>query len=237
MPNFAAIILFCTYILQLMGSGPQWNLVVKHYSSLCKENMWKNFLYIHNYFGFENMVNNFCFMWYLYFYICKFCIQQCLTHTHQLGIDMQLFIISPIMVYLVWKWPRFGSSVLVALAAASTWLRYTVTYKNELSSIVYFGNPCVYIYLMSQFFISYANNLKYNYRVRKMFDTCNMSYILPTHRLTVYIMGILTGVYLRKNPNGINFNWVKKYREKLTRYANNFSDIMHTVDNSAGMDI
>ncbi|XP_065345573.1 nose resistant to fluoxetine protein 6-like isoform X1 [Cloeon dipterum] len=163
-PNFVAIILFCTYILQLMGSGPQWNLVVKHYSDICKTHMWKNFLFIHNYFGFENM---------------------CLTHTHQLGIDMQLFIISPALVYLLWKRPRTGSLILIFIAAFSTWLRFSVTFNYELSSIIYFGNT-----------------------VKKMFDTCNKSYILPSHRLTVYIMGILTGFYLRRNPNGIQFNTV-----------------------------
>lgn len=135
----------------------------------------------------------------------KFTIQQCLTHTHQLGIDMQLFIVSPLLVYLVWKWPKCGSSLLVALAAASTWLRYSVTYNNQLSSIIYFGNPWenqVWI------FTPPTNSANFS-RVQKMFETCNKSYILPTHRLTVYIMGILTGVYLRKNPNGINFNLVK----------------------------
>ncbi|XP_059483619.1 nose resistant to fluoxetine protein 6 isoform X2 [Neocloeon triangulifer] len=160
-PNFVAIILFCTYILQLMGSGPQWNLVVKHYSDICKSHMWKNFLFIHNYFGFENM---------------------CLTHTHQLGIDMQLFAVSPVLIYLLWKWPRGGSTVLILIASFSTWLRFSVTLNNELSSIIYFGNT-----------------------VKKMFDTCNKSYILPSHRLTVYIMGILTGFYLRRNPKGIKF--------------------------------
>jgi hypothetical protein len=56
-PNMLAIILFCTYIMVHLGSGPQWNLVVKHHSDMCQENMWKNFLYIHNYFGFQKMVS------------------------------------------------------------------------------------------------------------------------------------------------------------------------------------
>jgi hypothetical protein len=48
-------------------------------------------------------------------------------------------------------------------------------------------------------------------------------------------MGILTGVYLRKNPNGINFNWVKKI---LARNLSNAQIIFLTaVDNSARMDI
>ncbi|KAG8222358.1 hypothetical protein J437_LFUL015954 [Ladona fulva] len=91
-PNFIAVILLCTYILVPLGSGPQWNLVVKHHSDLCKSYMWRNFLYIHNYFGFKDM---------------------CLTHTHQLGMEMQLFLFSPLIVYLLWRWSDVGLSCII----------------------------------------------------------------------------------------------------------------------------
>lgn len=39
-----------------LGSGPQWNLVVTQHANICKQTWWRNFLFIHNYFGFENMV-------------------------------------------------------------------------------------------------------------------------------------------------------------------------------------
>ncbi|KAF4517143.1 hypothetical protein B566_EDAN006442 [Ephemera danica] len=158
-PNLVAIILFCTYVMQLMGSGPLWSTVVQHYSDMCKQHMWRNFLYIHNYFGFEEM---------------------CLTHTHQLGIDMQLYLVSPFLVYLLWRWPRAGFMTLVTIAGFSTWLRYVVTYAQQLSSVVYFGIT-----------------------IRRMFDTANYSYILPTHRITAYIIGIFLGYYLKRNPDGL----------------------------------
>lgn len=34
------------------------------------------------------------------------------------------------------------------------------------------------------------------FRVSQLFNTATLSYILPTHRATVYIMGILLGYYL-----------------------------------------
>lgn len=58
-PNLLIIILACTYLTDFLGPGPQWGLVVSKYSNLCKHNMWRNFLYIHNYFGFEEMVSDF----------------------------------------------------------------------------------------------------------------------------------------------------------------------------------
>lgn len=55
-PPLGALIAFCTFILPLMGSGPQWNLVISHHSDICKIYWWRNLMFIHNYFGFENMV-------------------------------------------------------------------------------------------------------------------------------------------------------------------------------------
>lgn len=55
-PTLGALILFCTYILPHVDSGPQWNLVVTRHAGICKQHWWRNLLFIHNYFGFENMV-------------------------------------------------------------------------------------------------------------------------------------------------------------------------------------
>lgn len=55
-PSLATLILLCTYVLPYFGSGPQWNLVVTEHANICKKTWWRNFLFIHNYFGFESMV-------------------------------------------------------------------------------------------------------------------------------------------------------------------------------------
>lgn len=102
----------------MMGSGPQWNLVVGHHADICKKNWWRNLLFIHNYFGFSNM---------------------CLTHTHHLGIDTQLFAVAPLLIFTMWKWPRKGAMALVALALIATLGRYYVTELYELSNYIYFG--------------------------------------------------------------------------------------------------
>jgi len=52
---------------------------------------------------------------------------------------MQLFALSPLFVYTVWKWPRTGMSVLTGLAAISTALRYNVVVSRRLSYYVLFG--------------------------------------------------------------------------------------------------
>lgn len=57
-PTFGALILFCTYILPIIGSGPQWNLVVNQHAENCKQYWWRNLLFIHNYYGFDKMVRH-----------------------------------------------------------------------------------------------------------------------------------------------------------------------------------
>ncbi|KAL1492211.1 hypothetical protein ABEB36_012693 [Hypothenemus hampei] len=158
-PGLLTVILFCTYILPHMGAGPLWPIVIESHAELCKKNMWRNFLFIHNYFGFDQM---------------------CLTHTHQIGIDMQLFIITPLIVYLLRKNSTLGLRVLFGICAISTMLRfYNVLYYN-LSYVVHFGIP-----------------------ISRMFDTADYSYILPSHRATIYFIGVVLAWYLqihKKSP-------------------------------------
>ncbi|GLH00858.1 uncharacterized protein GBIM_07125 [Gryllus bimaculatus] len=55
LPSLAALIMWCTLVLPWLGSGPHWNLVVRKHAELCKTTWWRNMLFIHNYYGFENM--------------------------------------------------------------------------------------------------------------------------------------------------------------------------------------
>lgn len=121
-PPLAALILFCTYVLPLWGSGPQWNLVVGHHADICKQHWWRNLLFIHNYFGFSEM---------------------CLTHTHHLGIDTELFAVAPIFILALWRWPRRGLFALLLLCTVGTAARYYTTIVNQLSNYIYFGTKCV----------------------------------------------------------------------------------------------
>ncbi|KAH8420160.1 hypothetical protein KR009_006411, partial [Drosophila setifemur] len=156
-PPLAALILFCTFVLPLWGSGPQWNLVVGHHADICKKNWWRNLLFIHNYFGFSEM---------------------CLTHTHHLGIDTELFAVAPILILGLWKWPRRGLTVLLLLCGVGTAARYYTTIVNQLSNYIYFGT-----------------------NIQRLFRTADYMYSFPPHRSTVYIMGILLGYVLRKYQN------------------------------------
>ena len=83
-------------------------------------------------------------------------------------------MVSPIFVWLLWSRPKQGLAILGAIAAISTALRFYTTYFYQLSFFVYFGSS-----------------------ISQMFKTADLSYIMPTHRLTVYLMGVVLGYILR----------------------------------------
>lgn len=114
-PPLAGLILFITYILPSLGSGPQWSNLIVREAEKCDKISWLNLLFIQNWFG----VNQ----------ICQF-------HTYHIAIDFQLFLIAPFMVLLLWKYPKRGVFVIVLLALISTVARYHVTYFNNLSIYV-----------------------------------------------------------------------------------------------------
>lgn len=118
MPPIAALIIFATFILPLLGSGPQYPMIVGHQAELCKMNWWRNFLMIHNFFGFENI---------------------CMAHTHHVGTDFHLFIVSIFLVAYIHRQPRKGFTLIAALILVSTAAKFYVVYQQELVIYITYG--------------------------------------------------------------------------------------------------
>lgn len=117
-PPMAALILFGTFILPLLGNGPLWPMMINDQSEICKRTWWRSFLMIHNWFGFENI---------------------CMTHTHHVGTDFELFLTAPLFIYYLYKFPRKTSIFIMALAMLSTVSRFYVAYAREITVYVLFG--------------------------------------------------------------------------------------------------
>lgn len=155
MPNIIATILITTYVIPLFAEqSPQRAIVIEKPAELCKVFGWRNLLMIHNWFNFEEMCN---------------------LHTHHVGSDFELFLLAPFLLTVLWKWPRRGLCLVLALASASTAARFYVTYTKELMYFVPVGA-----------------------KLSKLLATANHLYTLPTHRFTVYGVGLLLGFVLRK---------------------------------------
>lgn len=52
----AFVLLFYAYVWEHLGTGPQWSAVVDKNAELCKHNMWRNLLFIQNFYPVEDMV-------------------------------------------------------------------------------------------------------------------------------------------------------------------------------------
>lgn len=128
LPPVLAIAVFNTYILPLMGDGPQWNSLIGYQVDLCKNNWWQNLFFIQNYFGFENI---------------------CVTHSHYVCVDTQLFILAPLLIYTIWKWPRNGTLFVAGIAAVSTLARYYIAYANSMTDYFYYGISAEKLYSIS----------------------------------------------------------------------------------------
>lgn len=111
MPAIAALIIFATFILPLLGSGPQWSMMITIQSELCKRTWWRNFLMIQNWFGFENI---------------------CMANTHHATTDFELFVLSIFLIVLIHEQPEKGILTVVILAVVSSVAKFYVVCKNDL---------------------------------------------------------------------------------------------------------
>jgi hypothetical protein len=101
--------------------------------------------------------------------------EMCNLHTHHVGSDFELFLVAPILVTILWKSPKRGTFVVLFLGVLSTIARFYVTYTKHLMYFVPFGAD-----------------------LKNLVATANFLYTLPTHRFTVYGIGLLLGLVLRK---------------------------------------
>jgi peptidoglycan/LPS O-acetylase OafA/YrhL len=118
LPPLMTIAIFNTYVLPLLGNGPQWNSLIGYQVDLCKNNWWRNLFFIQNFYGFENI---------------------CVTHSHYVCVDSQLFIVAPLLIYTIYKWPKNGSLFVAAIAVLSTLARFYVSYSNVFTDYFYYG--------------------------------------------------------------------------------------------------
>ncbi|XP_014212588.1 uncharacterized protein LOC106642345 [Copidosoma floridanum] len=124
-PSLLAVVFWYAFVMEHTGSGPQWNAAVKANADICKRNSWINFLYVQNFFPFEDM---------------------CATHTHQLALDMQLSLLAPALVFFLQIKPIIGIIIVFFLLQVSATLRYFATYNNNLSLVIFHGMTIQHLY-------------------------------------------------------------------------------------------
>ncbi|KAL3204215.1 hypothetical protein MRX96_041308 [Rhipicephalus microplus] len=125
------------------------------YQNACRDNWWTNLINLQNFIHTDNM---------------------CLPHTWYSAVDLQLFLISPFFIYLLYRWPRVGVALCGGLIVTSTTASIMYTALHRMSSV-----PGVYDYVQDV-------------------------YIKPQFRISTYLAGILLGHYMVLNKDNITKN-------------------------------
>ncbi|GBN53727.1 Nose resistant to fluoxetine protein 6, partial [Araneus ventricosus] len=114
-PVYMIVLAFYATISPFLGSGPLW----PDYDviSTCKDNWWWNMLYI----------NNFQALFY----------DQCMEWSWYLANDMQFYVISPLFLITLWRWPKVGYSLLGLFFCITFAWSFALTYGNYIHGLGY----------------------------------------------------------------------------------------------------
>lgn len=109
-PPLAVLILLCHSLLKHLGSGPLYNKVAETVTGPCQRNWWAALLFIQNYYNPEDI---------------------CLGHTWYLSVDMQLFILAPLIIYPLYRYHKQVIPILMVLVMFSMGFAFYTSYINE----------------------------------------------------------------------------------------------------------
>lgn len=114
-PALAVILLAHITILRHFGSGPLWPEISQFLSKNCIKYWWSTLLYVQNYVNPNEL---------------------CLGQTWYLSVDMQLFIVSPLILYPLAKWPRPTIGILFGILGLGVISPTVIAYYYELSPTI-----------------------------------------------------------------------------------------------------
>ncbi|XP_058117415.1 O-acyltransferase like protein-like [Anopheles ziemanni] len=109
-PAYAALILFGIAFVEWVGEGVLAKLVSEELIAACNKSWWSALLYVQNYAHHSSM---------------------CFPHTWYLSVDMQLYIIAPLLIYPLWRFGRRFVPVIVLLALLSISCVFATFMVNE----------------------------------------------------------------------------------------------------------
>lgn len=98
-PVYGIILGFIATLMIYLGTGPRW-YTVEIVAEGCRKKAWTHLLYINNIVDTDPTY-------------------ACVSEGWYLAVDMQLFLISPLIIYPLWRWNRAGLTWLLLLTVGS----------------------------------------------------------------------------------------------------------------------
>ncbi|XP_071445546.1 nose resistant to fluoxetine protein 6-like [Hetaerina americana] len=114
-PVYMIIVAFYATLFYRVNRGPLWEARIGMETERCETNWWTNLLYVNNY------VNT---------------MQLCMFQSWYVTCDMHFFLMAPLLVYPLWRWPRYGRIVLFLVTLVSIAIPFAVTYIGQLDAVL-----------------------------------------------------------------------------------------------------
>ncbi|XP_045478918.1 nose resistant to fluoxetine protein 6-like isoform X2 [Harmonia axyridis] len=113
-PALAALVLVVATVYPYLGNGPHWS-DVRANQKMCQDVWWATIFYFQNYLG-QNEI--------------------CAGHSWYLAVDMQLYLLSPIILYLLRKFPKQAISGLIAVIIGICGMNFGLAWSNHYHAIL-----------------------------------------------------------------------------------------------------
>jgi len=151
---YALIIGVTATLVKYFAYGP-YSILVNYEINNCKKDWWTNILYINNLKWVSDTQ------------------PMCMPVSWYLANDMQFFLISPLIIYPIWRYPAFGLGAGILWLIAGTIIPIMIVYFNDF--------PLSVSFMTGETFSYYSN-----------------FYVVPWCRFQPYVTGILFGWLLHK---------------------------------------
>lgn len=129
---------------------------------------------------------------------------QCLGHFWFLAVDMQLFIVAPLIVYLIYRFNVIAIIFLVLTILGSTaWTVIELTNKGLKGLYVAYDMPLAHFLQFNQFIfiIFFFRNIRFLGLYSLLGDKLGDVYKCTHLRCSSYLIGMITGYILLKYQN------------------------------------
>ncbi|KAG8198744.1 hypothetical protein JTE90_023509 [Oedothorax gibbosus] len=167
-PLYMVILGFYTSLFpKIIGSGPLWSPYPGERT--CRKHWWRNMLYISNIWPVTEM----CMVWSWF-----------------LSTDMQFYIISPVFLITMKRWPTIRNAVLLLLICGTILANFIITCNLKLPNFLF------------HMYLNLEQKTAYSLYIEKLLKYYDHVYVMPYMRMAPYIIGMGTAYYV--------YRWQKK---------------------------
>ncbi|XP_046432343.1 nose resistant to fluoxetine protein 6-like [Neodiprion fabricii] len=146
-PALLVVIGLYVSVMYRISNGPLWNRHVGENKVACEWNWWKTVFYVNNYIYNEREGYHLCLLqsWYT-------------------SVDMQLYLLAPLLIVPLWRNPKLGMTLLITVAGIATAVEYATIVLNKLPGLpitMHSDDIAILTYVRTFYFVSHTRAMPY----------------------------------------------------------------------------